>query len=175
MFYYLILGIPSKPLCLIKMSVYFFIVWLVGCIGMMVFKWVVYAVFIDSNIFTEMLDAFLFRTDIDKGSRLHAIQVNLEMAIGNKWWNAIEIVFVLGNIVQWFRKKGKPILSWIDILFLAFMLALPLVRYIILANHVTIHNFVTYRLLLIPVMALNILVTKLWSKNGDTDVERICL
>ena len=174
MFYYLIVGLPSKPLCLIKLSGYFFIVWLVGCIGMMVFKWVVYAVFIDSNIFEEMLDAFLFRTNIDKGSRLYAIKVNWETAIGNKWWNVLEIVFALGSIVLWFRKKGKPGLSWTDILFLALMLALPLGRYIILANHVTIHAFVTYRLLLIPVMAFNLLVTKLWSKNGDTDVERIC-
>ena len=172
-FYYMIVGMPAKPLHLTKTVIYYFVTWLVGCVGMMVFKWIVYAIFIDSSIFEQMRNHFFSRTETDQGSRLFAIKVNLETAIGSTWWNVLEIVFLLGNIIQWIRNKNKPNLSWVDMVFLALMTALPIGRYIIFANHVTVHNWVTYRLLLIPVLALNIAVTKLWSQNEYNNEKRI--
>ena len=165
MFFYLIVGVPTTPLHLIKTIVFHFVAWFVGCVGMMVFKWIVYAIFIDSSIFKQMIDHFFARTETDQGSRLHAIKVNLVTATGSTWWNVLEIIFIIGNVIQWIRSKNKPNLTGVDLVFLALMIALPFGRYIILANHVTVHNFVTYRLLMIPVFAFNIVATKLWSRN----------
>ena len=44
--------------------------------------------------------------------------------------------------------------------FAAFMLLLPLVRYFIYANHVIIHNWVTYRILEMSIFVFNVFLVR---------------
>ena len=173
LFYFLITGTPRKSFDLLKTIAYFFFTWLVGCVGMMVFKWIAYAVLVDLDIFSQMMDTFLFRTDVDRGSRWQAITINLETAFGSTWWNILEILFMAGNIFGWIKNKKMFALSRTNIVLLAVMILIPVGRYFILANHVIIHHWVMYRLLMIPVLTFNILITKMWSENGPKKGEGI--
>ena len=164
-FYFLVTGVPEKPAALLKTAVYLFIVWLVGCVGMMVFKWIAYALLINSNIFSQMKDYFLMRTDVDKGSRLSAVRANLETAFSSTWWNVTEIVFIGATAAGWIRHRKKLSLPVQEILLMAVMAALPVGRCFILSNHVINHYWVTYRLMMIPVLAFNILITRMGRKE----------
>lgn len=164
-FYFLAAGVPEKPFALLKTAAYLFAAWLAGCVGMMVFKWVAYALLIDSNIFSQMKDYFLMRTDVDKGSRLSAVRANLETAFSSTWWNIAEIIFVAATVANRIRHRKKPDFSAPEIILMAVMAALPVGRCLILSNHVINHYWVTYRLMMIPVLAFNIFITKTGQKE----------
>jgi len=51
------------------------------------------------------------------------------------------------------------------ILFFVAMLLLPLVRYLIFANHVYVHYEVMHRLMMIPILALNVLLVYIVTDN----------
>lgn len=118
-FYFLSEGITQKPIEIVKTVAYYLFTWIIGCVGMMVFKWIAYAVFIDDSIFKQMIDHFFLSTDIDRGSRLDAIIINSKTAFGNRWWDVIEMIFLVGNITLLTRAKKKPSISGKDITLLA--------------------------------------------------------
>ena len=60
LFYFLLTGVPEKPLRLLGRLAELFIAWMAGLVGMMVFKWVAYAILKDPKVFSEMLDQFFF-------------------------------------------------------------------------------------------------------------------
>ena len=64
------------------------------------------------------------------------------------------------TVVDRIRKKEKYAFSVSGALLLLIMILLPLARYFILSNHVLIHGWTTYRLLLIPVLAFNLRLTR---------------
>jgi hypothetical protein len=156
LFYFLITGVPEKPLKLLGKLAELFIAWMVGLVGMMVFKWIVYAILKDPKVFSEMLDQFLVRSGLSEGSRTDAILHNVTIAFENRWWNLLEILFIAGTVLQKIRKKEKFAFSVSGALLLLIMILLPVGRYFILSNHVLIHGWTTYRLLLIPVLAFNL-------------------
>lgn len=159
LFYFLLTGLPEKPLKLLGKLAELFIAWMAGLVGMMVFKWIAYAILKDPKVFSEMLDQFFFRTGLSKGSRTDAIIHNLTIAFENRWWNLLEILFIAGTMVYRIRRKEKFIFSLSEGLLLLVMILLPVGRYFILSNHVLVHGWTTYRLLLIPVLAVNLLLT----------------
>ena len=159
LFYFLLTGLPEKPLKLLGKLAELFIAWMAGLVGMMVFKWIAYAILKDPKVFSEMLDQFFFRTGLSKGSRTDAIIHNLTIAFENRWWNLLEILFIAGTVVYRIRRKKKFIFSLSEGLLLLVMILLPVGRYFILSNHVLVHGWTTYRLLLIPVLAVNLLLT----------------
>ena len=159
LFYFLLTGLPEKPLKLLGKLAELFIAWMAGLVGMMVFKWIAYAILKDPKVFSEMLDQFFFRTGLSKGSRTDAIIHNLTIAFENRWWNLLEILFIAGTVVYRIRRKKKFIFSLSEGLLLLVRILLPVGRYYILSNHVLVHGWTTYRLLLIPVLAVNLLLT----------------
>ena len=173
LFYFLAAGIPERPLELLGTIAAYLFVWIVGCIGMMVFKWVVYAVFIDRHIFGEMAAQFFSRTDVDRGSRFSAIARNMKTGFGNLWWNVLEAIFVIGNLAARLYGKRRLSITRSEFLLLALMILLTAGRYFILSNHVIIHHWVTYRLIMIPVLTFNILITNARSEHGVEPAERI--
>ena len=137
---------------------------------MMVFKWVVYAIAIKPDIFSEMFNAIVLRFSANNGtediSRFEAVGANISIAIGDLWWNLIEIGFVLFCFVKLFAKrKGSLHISVADAVFMIIMAFLPIARYFIYANHVFIHSWVTYRILLLTVMTFNVLIVKVKKDN----------
>jgi len=162
LFYFLLTGVPQKPMKLLWKLAELFFCWMVGLVGMMVFKWVVYAIMKDPQIFSEMLDQFFFRTGLSKGSRMDAIIHNFNIAFENNWWNLLEVLFVAGTVMRRILRKEKFTFSLSEALLILVMILLPMGRYFILSNHVLVHGWTTYRLLLIPVFAFN-----LWLKRED--------
>ena len=160
LFYFLITGVPEKPLKLLGKLTELFIAWVAGLVGMMIFKWISYAILKDPKVFGEMLDQFLFRTGLSEGSRMDAVLRNLTVAFENRWWNLLEIFYIAYIIITIIRKREKVTFSLSEILLLLFMILLPMARYFILSNHVLVHTWTTYRLLLIPVLAFNFLAMK---------------
>jgi hypothetical protein len=159
-FYFLITGVPGKPLKFLGKLAEVFLAWMAGLIGMMVFKWVVYAILKDPKVFSEMLDQFFFRAGLSEGTRFDAIMRNVDIAFENKWWNLLEILFIVYTFIKKIRKKEKFIFSFSEALLLLVMILLPIGRYFILSNHVLIHAWTTYRLLMIPMLAFNFWVTR---------------
>ena len=160
LFYYLITDIPEKPLKLLGKLAELFIAWMGGLVGMMVFKWTAYAILKDPKVFCEMLDQFFFRTGLSEGTRIDAVIHNLNIAFENNWWNLLELLFAAGTVISRIRKKEKFNSSLSEVLLLLVMLLLPIGRYFILSNHVLVHGWTTYRLLLIPVLAFNFWITR---------------
>ena len=159
-FYFLITGVPEKPLKTLGKLGELFFAWIAGLCGMMVFKWIAYAILKDPKVFSEMIDQFLFRAGVNEGSRTDAIIRNLSIAFENRWWNLAEILLIVSTIFYRIRKKERFSFSVSEVLLLLMMILLPLARYFILSNHVLVHGWTTYRLLLIPVLSFNLLLSK---------------
>lgn len=205
LYYYLVIGIPDKPAKLLKDILLLFAPWCIGYAGMMVFKWAVYALLIDHNMFMEMYEKIVFRTGTIDGSRWSGLRVNLTRSLKNPWWDIIECVFVLyclrNQITSVISKaskfiagrlkkkvdRSKPGLKtmakaasfklWVkeqmtsgtlfsEIILVAVFAIFPICRCLIFSNHVYIHNAFTYRLFMMPIMALNLFIAKVGSKNG---------
>ncbi len=159
-FYFLITEVPEKPLKTLGKLGELFFAWIAGLCGMMVFKWIAYAILKDPKVFSEMIDQFLFRAGVNEGSRTDAIIRNLSIAFENRWWNLAEILLIVSTVFYRIRKKEEFSFSLSEGLLLLIMILLPLVRYFILSNHVLVHGWTTYRLLLIPVLSFNLLLSK---------------
>lgn len=164
LFYFLLTGVPEKPLKLLARLAELFIAWMAGLVGMMVFKWAAYAVLKDPGVFREMLDQFFFRTGLSEGSRTDAVLHNIQIAFENNWWNLLELLFIAGTVIRRIRGKEKCAISLSEVLLLLVMILLPLGRYFILSNHVLVHGWTTYRLLMIPVLAFNLWITGVESR-----------
>ena len=46
----------------------------------------------------------------------------------------------------------------------------PLCRCLLLSNHVTVHHWVTYRILMMPVLAFNLLITGVRNEKKPVDI-----
>ena len=165
LFFFLVTGVPKKPLELIKTMAYCFFAWGVGLVGMMVFKWLAYVVFIDSGIIRRVVDLFLYRTDTNNSPRLFGIVFNGTSAFGNPMWNALEIAFICLMVIMWIKNKKKLKVSISEVYLFVLMLCLTIGRYVVLSNHVIIHHWVTYRLMMIPILTFNLMLAKQASKE----------
>lgn len=168
LFYFLLVGFPENPVELIKKIVDFFVAWLIGYAGMMLYKWTLYAIFVDHSVFESVLNLFLFRASVNQGSRFDAIEINHNTAFGNNIWNLTEFVYIVWNIIIILRKKGlngRLVFSVSEAILIIVMFLFPIVRYFVLSNHVIIHNWVTYRLYMMPILTVNIIITTIWSKD----------
>lgn len=169
-FYFLINGFPQRIQNLLKTVALFFSAWFIGYAGMMVFKWVIYAIAIEPDIFSAMFDTIAVRLSTNAGtgdiSRFKAIWTNIQIAKYDLRWNLIEAAFVLSLFVKHFAKRKVALhISASDVAFMIIMALLPLVRCFIYANHVYIHAWATYRIFILPVMAFNILIVKVKKEN----------
>ena len=175
MFYLLLNGFPEKAVDMLKIGAALFASWAFGYYGMMLIKWVAYAVLLDRpEIFTEMWELIMFRTsqtDMYSApiSRLSAIVTNLYTAFSNEWWNLSELwlivyQFVLIRKVHTVRKVKSG-----ELLLLLVMLLLPFIRYIIFANHVFIHGFTMFRLMMIPILTINVLLVYMRKTGQESD------
>ena len=165
-FYFLVVGFPKKVKEMVSVVALLFIPWGIGYAGMMVFKWTVYAITIEPDMFAKMIDHIFMRSGTDQGSRWDGVLDNFNVAFGNVWWNIIELSFIVFNIIIYIKRKSKIYFSATEAMLLLIMIAMPIVRYLIFANHVTIHNWVTYRILMMSVLTFNILIAKAGRING---------
>lgn len=205
LFYYLVIGLPDKPAKLMKDILLLFTPWCIGYAGMMVFKWAVYALLIDHNMFMEMYEKIVSRTGTIEGSRWSGLRVNITRSLKNPWWDIVEFVFVLyclrnqitsflsrasesiggrlqkkpvhsksglkiaakgKSLKQWVKEQAKTGTFFSEISLVAVYTIFPICRCLIFSNHVYIHNIFTYRLFMMPIIAFNIFITKVGSKNG---------
>lgn len=171
LFYFMITGVPANPLQLIKKNLDYFVSWFAGYAGLMGFKWLAYAIAVDSAIFRKMLAKAVARSATDKGSRIEGILLNIHEGCGNMWWNTAEVIFVaacvfaiLISIKKRKKRGGAPNLVS-EILLLVIMTAFPIIRYAVLCNHVTVHYWVTYRILMMPILAFNLFITRMKCRN----------
>ena len=165
MIYVLLLGVPQKMKEAAQLFVSTFIPWLIGYCGMMVFKWILYAVLVDTSIFTDMLNRILLRTGLDEGSRIYAVKENIRTALTNKKWLMMEIAFGFYSVAMWWKNKENLHISVSSILLLLSMLLVPILRYALFSNHVIIHHWFMYRILMMPILAFNLLITEAWHEN----------
>lgn len=160
MLYLLIVGFPEKPGKMFRMILDFFVSWMIGYAGAMVFKWAFYALAIDGSMFSEMFRHMMMRSAEDESSRLGAVWFNTKIAFGSIWFLIPEALFLAWTL--WRRKKaGLKLFSFTpaEILLLAAMILLPVARMAILANHSYVHAWFVYRVLMLPVLACNLWIT----------------
>ncbi len=167
MIYLLIFDFPKQLKELVKKLVILFACWFIGYASLMVLKWFVYAVVIDHNIFNQMINHIFSRTSTNQGARLIGVEKNIITGFGNVWWDIIEIIFILFNIVKIINKKINIKLedNISELILLVIMIMMPICRCLIFANHVIIHHWFTYRLFMIPVLAFNIILIRMEEKN----------
>ena len=165
MIYMLIIGFPKNCKDAALIFIKLFVMWFIGYAGIMVFKWLLYALTLKPDMFKEMINSVLFRTSVNRGSRLFAISKNIKIGFGNIWWNAIEETFILFQVIKHLKNKTKIKIRKVDLFLLFVMMCMPICRYFILANHVIIHSWVTYRLIMIPILVFNIILVKIGDKK----------
>lgn len=171
--YFLLNGFPEKVETLVKTMVYFFIAWFLGFAGMMVGKWILYAILCKPNMFKMMFNhmAVRFSPTIDgtNGSRLQAIQSNVVIAIKHERWLFIELLYFAHYIHKFYKEKNlKKKIKKVHVVFLIIMCVIPIIRYVIFANHVLIHACFTYRILVIAVMAINVMLVFVDNNNVES-------
>lgn len=164
---FLVNGMPQTKQML-RQTLMYFIAWLTGFAGMMVIKWLLYALVYDPDIFRTIFENILFRVSDDDGAypRGKALKMNLKEFAQNSWWAYTELAFLLTGMIRWLSAKERRKLCVTDWLFPLLMLLFPTVRCLIFANHVSIHYWVTYRVFAMFIMALNLSLTGLWAKEG---------
>lgn len=158
--YFLMNGIDKN--CF-KKSLALFVAWFFGYAGMMIGKWALYTCFIDNSIIREVTDSMLFRMgagNVDDFTRLDAILINIGRAFGDIWWLIFEFAFICFCIFRIRKNKNMIRPSKVEIGFFAFLCILPIIRYLIFANHVYVHNFITYRLMVIAVLSVNVFLAR---------------
>ena len=158
--YVLITGIPEKPLGFIRILADWFIAWMAGYGGAMVIKWAVYAAAIDPSIFKAVTDRMAERTGLFEVTRAGTVMKNVRIAFGSLWWDLAEAGFILFSVARWIRKREKVSFSPAEILLLLASLLIPLGRFVIFANHSDQHAGFVYRLLMMPVLAVNLTLAK---------------
>ena len=153
--YVLITGIPEKPLGFIRILADWFIAWMAGYGGAMLIKWIVYAIAVDGSIFKAVTERMAERTGLYEVTRFGTVMKNVRIAFGSLWWDLAELGFIGFTVVRWIRKKEKISFSAAEILLLLAAVLIPLGRFVLFANHSDQHAGFVYRLLMMPVLALN--------------------
>ena len=138
--------------------------WFVGFAGMMIMKWIAYAILVDRAILTDMYNKIVFRSgSADEAgnaiSRWDAVMKNIGFILSMRSWIMVEIIFIILCIILSIKyKSGKPSVKTIPLS--VFMVALTIVliifRYALFPNHVWTHEWVMYRLCAIPVLVFNV-------------------
>ena len=83
------------------------------------------------------------------------------------WWNTAEVIFIAASLIVLLyslkKREKRTGLSNLasEIFLLLIMLAFPIVRYAILCHHVTVHSWATYRILMMPILSLNLFITRM--------------
>ncbi len=162
MFFFLLVGFPSKVSETLRLCCDFFIAWFAGYAGMMVMKWILYAFFIDTSIVHEVLKSMANGSSTEAGSRFYGLVLNLKTALGNFWWNITEVSFLAFCLLRIVRTRNHHLFrfSGSEVVCFLFLTVLVLARYLLLSNHVIIHYWTTYRIFMIPILAVNVLLTK---------------
>lgn len=167
LFYFLLNGFPESTKKLVFHLGKYFCFWFFGYAGMMVGKWCVLDLCSDMDVWRDMINHIIFRLSTNVGdenmSRLYAIGTNGYYALRNPIFDIIEAVYICVCLYLFFKsKKANALKNYsIEIMSVVFMLLLVLARYAIFANHVIIHAWVVYRLLVIPMFAFNIVLAKM--------------
>ena len=169
-FYFMLNGVPSDVWRMMRITLALFVSWFVGYAGMMLFKWILYATVIDSAIFADMLERVLLRTSCmafeHSISHTAAVLTNLKVGLkSNDWWIALEASFILCIIAKNMKVRIRPKINLADTMLFLMMLMLAISRFVIFANHVYVHSWVTYRILLVPILFFNILIVRVWQKH----------
>ncbi|MCD8249923.1 MAG: hypothetical protein LUC60_08770 [Lachnospiraceae bacterium] len=132
--------------------------WCAGYLGMWMGKWTVGSLLTGQNLWSEGLANVLIRTSgeayDDKVNRIFAILRNFY--IYANVWGVLLAIAVLGWLIFWFRKYGRP--AGLSRLCLLLAVAcIPLVWYLLAANHSYVHYWYTFRNLAVSVFALGMI------------------
>lgn len=155
----------------IKRAAWLFIGWFAGYAGMMVMKWIVYALLVSPEIFTEIFENIALRTSTSGTTygdvtRVEAAIMNLSVVFYNIPWLILEAGFIIYRIRMAIKNCGKPVIKAADVYMLLTFFVLVFVRFLIFANHVSIHYWTTYRIVLIPILFFNILLVNTGKKDA---------
>ncbi len=158
--YMLVCGIPEKPLEVIRTAADFFIAWATGYAGCMLIKWCLYAAAVDTDIFREVTGRITERSGLYEMTRFGAVLKLVRISFASPWWDLMEFGFVIYSAVRMIRNRRRITFSAPEILLLVITLMLPLARIMIFANHSDLHGGFVYRIFMIPILAVNLMITK---------------
>lgn len=160
---------PDVKKILVKLSeiVKLSVLWLIGYIATWMFKWMLIALFTDYSIVRDVKSKMGERAGTWRGSRIHAIQANVDMLE----LVPLALLTIAGILLTifYFNRNGikKSILFLIVALF-------PFLWLFITANHAEMHNWFTYRTLWISISGLLLAFSSLidWKAIRNTFVKK---
>lgn len=160
---------PDVKKILVKLSeiVKLSVLWLIGYIATWMFKWMLIALFTDYSIVRDVKSKMGERAGTWRGSRIHAIQANVDMLE----LVPLALLTIAGILLTifYFNRNGikKSILFLIVALF-------PFLWLFITANHSEMHNWFTYRTLWISISGLLLAFSSLidWKAIRNTFVKK---
>lgn len=145
-------NIISRTFEIVKIS----IIWAIGYGITWASKWIIASIVLKENIVKEALNQILFRTSSVHGeteiSGLSVIRSNLLLVFDNIPLKMVILLFIVWLIIfVLYKKNNMHIIKLIPFLLIALM---PLVWYVVLKNHSSIHYWFTYRSLAVSIFAL---------------------
>ena len=161
-------------LTLISMFAY----WLMGFDGMYVMKWIIYEILVGQPIISNMIARSLYRVSATayytgpRISRIKAMLKNIYYALINIPWLIVEICYIVGALTAFFKGKDRYQASELlkkkmpALILTISMLGIVLLRYIIFANHVYVHAWVTYRTLDSVILLFNVIIMNCISEKA---------
>lgn len=173
--YFILNSWPQNFKEFFEKAIIFFAAWFLGYCGMMVMKWIFYAIFISPEIFTEMIKHMSNRLsttyDETQITRIDAIVRNIEEVIKNIGWLIFEVIFIINCIVRTIKNRIFVKINIKQLIVVTIIAIVPIIRYIIFANHVYIHYWVTYRCLAMSIFAINVMLIDISEKQKREMIE----
>ena len=176
LFYILMLAkdnnkVSIKNIILIGMS------WLIGYVGMFIYKFTVSSIVLHKNVFKTSIEQIMFRTDTGDALdvvRKDSIAINYDY-IFNEFNQKVLYVYYAFMILYMAVKKrfsNINLKNAYNIVLILLVGMLPMAWYYLLSNHSYIHNFMTYRTASISLFALVIIpLLLIKDKNEVVEVE----
>lgn len=167
----------KKQLTWVKDVVFTGISWIVGYGGMWFLKWVLGTLILHKNVIQQAIDEVFMRSNSDAG-RFLGYRWD---AVGSNWrhYSYKVYVVILLTWVLWFGiqglRRGWKTYSRHGAMLL--ICAAPVMWYMVLSQHTSVHHFFTYRIFSLTILALLILFTgSLGEKPLTTGKEKLrCL
>ena len=131
----------------------FSVIWAISYAGMYIMKWGITSIVLNQNTFQIAIEQFLFRTDAAGDfSKIDTVVENFQQYFGGMGL-AVLIMLTVVSIIRIVKNRGSLKTNSKKCLPFLVLLLYPVVWYLVLSNHSHIHVWMTYRLVMVSMLA----------------------
>lgn len=149
--------------------IFYSFMWGIGYVGMWIAKWIIGSFLVKDNLIKVAIESLKARTSSEDYGRIDAITMNIKV------YRDLFYKIIFGILILYYLIRGLKVIKNIKLSYIkeivpyVIVAIMPFAWYFVTANHSCIHNFFTYRNLIIfffsTMCAGEIFIKKLSSNN----------